>query len=109
MRGTRAKALRKLARQHSKPTKYHGEWYKAFLGKTHKDGKPAASLIARGTLVCTGYRHVYKEMKKLYLAGRQQNDVSKRKARLDRADKRRAVLQRRMAQGNEALRRAQGS
>ncbi len=67
MRGTVAKQLRKEARKVSKPTDFSiKRVIKSFIDKqaTEKEGKEVRVKYNRDTVVCTGYRRVYKDLKK---------------------------------------------
>jgi len=63
MRRTVAKRIAKMARK-AGPTEYKIRWFERLLKKTGDDGKPAR--IKVGTIFCTGYRRVYRDMKRQY-------------------------------------------
>ena len=67
MRGTVARRIRAAARQAAatQPTRYITNILKRiWTGKFGIDGKRVMDV--RGTVTCTGYRHVYQDMKRAY-------------------------------------------
>jgi len=70
MRGTVAKRIGNRARLAAakKPTEYSARLFNKWLGKPDSNGKPTKSLSS--TIFCTGYRRVYQDMKKEYMANR---------------------------------------
>ena len=70
MRGTVAKRIGNRARLAAakKPTEYSARLFNKWLGKSDSDGKPVK--IVRHTIFSTGYRRVYQDMKKEYMANR---------------------------------------
>ena len=67
MRGTVAKRIRNEARRKAanKPTKYNVTWVEKWFVKTDDKGKKIIKV--RGTIMCTGYRRIYQDMKREYL------------------------------------------
>lgn len=65
MRGTVAKRLARQAAMIKASSKKKVKWYKRLIiGKTGSDGKPVYDY--RGTVVWSGYRRIYKDLKRSY-------------------------------------------
>ncbi len=68
MRGTVAKKLRRQARKVATSSERKVRWAERLTGKTDSEGKPHKHYS--GTLFWTGFRRIYKDMKKQYKESR---------------------------------------